>query len=176
MYFQQSLSAQSSVTLEFQLSSIDQFSETHCSHSVNINASRTFQQFSQISCTIINKPVNMHESRPNVLRILMTATQVSLSWLLMNLNVVFFFFFFQKYIFCVISSIWFKEYENVILFSGVYTCKVLGYRGKTGVKSIFPGNCLWLVMFWTSKTCISFYFLQGSFKICCKLYWWFRLE
>lgn len=60
-------------------------------HSVNINASRTFQQFSQISCTIINKPVNMHKSRPNVFGILMTATQVSLPWLLMHLNVVFFY-------------------------------------------------------------------------------------
>lgn len=67
------------VTPSFQHSGLDQFSEAHCSHSVTINASRTFQQFSQISCTILNKPVNIHKLRLNVLGILMTATQLSLS-------------------------------------------------------------------------------------------------
>lgn len=49
------------VASPFQHPALDQFSEAHGSYSVAINASRNFQQFSQLSGTIINKLGNTHK-------------------------------------------------------------------------------------------------------------------
>lgn len=58
---------------------LDQFSGAPCSHSVAINASRIFWQFSQMSCTIIYKPIGIQKLRLNILGVLVTATSVPLT-------------------------------------------------------------------------------------------------
>lgn len=112
-------------------------SDAHCSHSVTINSSRTFQQFSQMSCTIINKPVDNHKLRVNILEVLVTATSVSLTWLLMHLNVV---YMQGIHLWCYFIHLIWGIWNTAILSWTIDACKVLKYWGKIKDKTIFPRN------------------------------------